>query len=69
MDLSEYDMTNVPGFMKNRKTGVIINTNTGQYDMILAQRKKAKEELSLMQRFERMERNLKLINEKLGIEI
>lgn len=67
MDLSNYDMTNVPGFMKHKKTGVVINTNNGQYQMILAQRQKAKTEKILEQRVEELEKQVSFLLSKIGI--
>lgn len=61
--------TNIQGLKKDPKTGVIINTNAGQYELILAQRKKIHEENILVRRVEALEKSLKAINEKLGITV
>jgi hypothetical protein len=37
------EKTNIPGYLKNTETNVVINTNMHQYKTVLQQREKAKE--------------------------
>lgn len=38
------EKTTVPGLLKDKKTGVVINTNNGEYEQILAAREKNNEQ-------------------------
>lgn len=42
-----YEKTNAAGYMKHSKTGVVINTNEGEYKQILAAREKLAKEQAL----------------------
>ena len=39
----QFERTNIPGFVKDTKHGVVINTNTDEYQRILDKRKHKKE--------------------------
>lgn len=61
----ELQKTNFPGLMKDKRTNMIINTNTAEYDRILAQRakeKSSKDQInSLADRMNIVEKNLEEI--------
>lgn len=46
--MSEIQKTNVAGFVKDKKTGLIIADDESRYRMLLANRKKSKETKTLM---------------------
>ena len=39
-----YEKTNFPGYMKDKQTGMVINTSVDEYEQILAHREKQKKE-------------------------
>lgn len=60
--------TNIPGIKKNKLTGVMINTNEGQLRSIQAQRKKLLEDKDFQKRVERLEADVALIKQALGMK-
>ena len=59
--------TNVPGWVKDTDTGVIINTNKSQLDNLKAQRKKNKQIEALESEVQIVKTMMLKICEKLGI--
>lgn len=47
--------TSVPGYVKDDRTGVVLNTNVGEYKMILEARRRKLENDTLKARLERFE--------------
>jgi hypothetical protein len=58
MSDNEYTKTNVPGLYKNPATGVIINKNTEQYDLIKAKRMQAKQQNELLKDVENLKSDI-----------
>lgn len=44
---NKFDPTNIPGLVKDKNTNVILNTNLGEYQRVLALREKKKEDNKL----------------------
>lgn len=49
------EKTNTPGLARDPKTGMLVNTNMGEYDQIKARMKAKKEEQELRRRIEVLE--------------
>lgn len=60
--------TNIPGIKKDKNTGVMINTNEGQLRSIQAQRKKLLADKDFQKRVERLEADVALIKQALGMK-
>lgn len=60
--------TNVPGFSKDKKSGVIVNTDDGAYRRILAEREKAKLLTFFQQDLDKIKQQIAAINKALGLE-
>ena len=65
---NELFRTNVPGWLKNTKTGVCINTNTGQLAALKAARIKNKEIQNLKNEVEDIKNILQDICKHLGVK-
>ena len=50
--------TDAPGFIKDQKTGVVTNTNLGEYQAILARRRLKAENDTLIDEIKTMRRDL-----------
>ena len=66
--------TNIPGYMKDKKTGVIINTNVDQHKQAIAARNSFKEMeilkrqiTSAIDKIERAIEDIALIKQKIGL--
>jgi hypothetical protein len=57
--------TDHPGFLKDKKTGVLHNDNVGQLVSIQAQRKKNADYIKLVKRVEALEKEFKKLIEAL----
>lgn len=60
-----YEKTNIPGFMKDTKSGIVINTNDDEYVRVLAAREKRKKEENTISRVDQMSKEVDLIKNKL----
>lgn len=54
---------NSPGFVKDMKTGVVINTNMGEYERILEKRKHKRELESLNNELSNIKNELDMLKE------
>lgn len=50
--------TNAPGLLKDVSSGVVINTNNGEYDRILAERKKKREQDEIKNRVDSLSKRI-----------
>jgi len=57
----EHTLKNAPGFVRDEKSGAVINTNTDGYNIILEKRKHAEEMSSIMKKLQEQEEMLKKI--------
>ena len=53
-----YEKTNIPGYMKDKKSGIVINTNNREYEQILELREKRKKELENEHKIEKIEHDI-----------
>lgn len=54
MDKDKIPVSSAPGFLKDMKTGVVINTNMAEYELILTKRRHAEEIGALKDQFEEL---------------
>lgn len=57
--------TNVPGLVKDQRSGVVINNNSEQYNSVLAARVKAKEMREIKNNISKLQRTVEEIQEQL----
>ncbi len=57
------EKTNVPGLVKNKRTGAVINTNEGEYEQILAAREKRRQEESIHMQIKNMAEEIRNLKE------
>lgn len=60
--------TNIPNLVKDENSNLIINTNIGEYEKILATRKRTKDFLKMQKDIEYLKEKINFIIEKLGIK-
>lgn len=60
-----FDKTNVPGLVRDRSRSLLLNTQSSEYETILAQRKKNKEFKELQIKVEMLEKTVKKLWERL----
>lgn len=65
----DFVQTNIPQLVKNKKTGVIESSNQGEYSRQKALREKTKWYARMERDIQGIQKNLALINEKLGITV
>lgn len=66
MSNSNEILQDAPGFVRDGKTGVVINTNTDGYDMILAKRRHDAQIDHLQEKMEKQEQLLLELTKALG---
>lgn len=60
------EKTNVPGYMKDPKNGMVINTNEGEYEQILAAREKRAKEKALEESVHKLKSDMDVIKSMLS---
>lgn len=56
--MSRYVATDIAGFVRDKQTGAIINTNDDHYSVIVAQRKRALENKRVCEEMEKLKTEL-----------
>lgn len=66
--MNDLVQTNLPGFSKHKATGLIVNTDDGAYQRILAQRDQAKVLINIQRDLDKIKGQIVAINKALGLE-
>lgn len=56
--MSRYAKTESPGYVKDLSSGVVLNTNVGEYELIKAARRQRRERLALEEKLAKIEKLL-----------
>ena len=64
--MSNENVKDSPGFVRDAKTGVVINNNTDGYDMILYKRRRDEQMNNLREKMEQQEQLILEITKALG---
>lgn len=67
--IKAYDKTNAEGFVKDRDSGLVINTNQAELMLIKEKRQRSSEIRTLQERIKNLEDKIQLIQEHLGIKV
>jgi len=61
--------TTVPGLLKNKKTGTVLNTNIEEYNLALAGRQRNKEIQTMKQEIVLLQIRIEMILDHLGMKV